>query len=122
MLDDALVPIAPFPHLLLFMRLNPCYAGRCSSTNGNEDKANNIISLNPCYAGRCSSTATTSVNPFDVLAVSILVMLDDALVLFGFILNGMIHLINVSILVMLDDALVLENRDYTDYQYVTELH
>ena len=69
-------------------------------------KAVQNYSLNPCYAGRCSSTATTSVNPFDVLAVSILVMLDDALVLFGFILNGMIHLINVSILVMLDDALV----------------
>ena len=56
MLDDALVLI-----LTILsdgtdnLRLNPCYAGRCSSTL----KKKKLImkrSLNPCYAGRCSST------------------------------------------------------------------
>ena len=37
-------------------------------------------SLNPCYAGRCSSTLISEVLMLDVYGVSILVMLDDALV------------------------------------------
>ena len=52
--------------------------------------------LNPCCAGRCSST-------IEKHACNIFTNI-------------------VSILVVLDDALVQRNRDYTDYQYVTELH
>ena len=62
-------------------------------------------SLNPCYAGRCSSTLISEVLMLDVYGVSILVMLDDALVrilLYLLISN----ICSVSILVMLDDALV----------------
>ena len=79
--DDALVLLKDSDLKFSRKSLNPCCAGRCSSTekttifcltmeevsilvvlddalvqneNGNEEKANN--SLNPCCAGRCSST------------------------------------------------------------------
>ena len=66
-------------------------------------------SLNPCYAGRCSSTLISEVLMLDVYGVSILVMLDDALVRIS--IDGFTGAGEVSILVMLDDALVL-GREY----------
>ena len=57
MLDDALVQIKAVVQAVVVPCLNPCYAGRCSSTFGTLNLME--ISLN----------------------VSILVMLDDALVL-----------------------------------------
>ena len=39
-----------------------------------------ILCLNPCYAGRCSSTHVSVQHGINIAGVSILVMLDDALV------------------------------------------
>ena len=56
MLDDALVHITAVTLPKgIDGRLNPCYAGRCSSTNV-KTEFNKAACLNPCYAGRCSST------------------------------------------------------------------
>ena len=61
-------------------------------------------SLNPCCAGRCSSTPV-KIDELNKTEVSILVVLDDALVRTGDgIDNESIN--EVSILVVLDDALV----------------
>ena len=62
-----------------------------------------LWSLNPCCAGRCSSTTSKVAQRF-TLIVSILVVLDDALVHEERQQN--IKTVLVSILVVLDDALV----------------
>ena len=56
MLDDALVPVGDIVKSNVDSSLNPCYAGRCSSTSHQHILNLNKKSLNPCYAGRCSST------------------------------------------------------------------
>ena len=38
-------------------RLNPCFNGRCTSTELSTTNSINIKSLNPCFNGRCTSTA-----------------------------------------------------------------
>ena len=65
-------------------------------------------SLNPCCAGRCSSTSCSTEQDSRMAAVSILVVLDDALVPVHSTYDHMY--ISVSILVVLDDALVLEKQ------------
>ena len=66
------------------------------------------FSLNPCCAGRCSSTdCGIDDNWLDVM-VSILVVLDDALVPLQ--IKNNLNSSGVSILVVLDDALVLEKQ------------
>ena len=62
-------------------------------------------SLNPCCAGRCSSTTLRMIKYGLTAIVLILVVLDDALVPVRVILNK--WWIPVLILVVLDDALVL---------------
>ena len=61
--------------------------------------------LNPYCAGRCSSTENGNEDKAKQHYVSILVVLDDALVLFE--TATMMQYYLVSILVVLDDALVL---------------
>ena len=135
MLDDALVLYEGYESLRSEVCLNPCYAGRCSSTSWTRFARMRAWSLNPCYAGRCSSTGTFGYDDIHIKSVSILVMLDDALVLTyekqrlatyycslnpcyagrcsstqlsTRVLTSYCHL--VSILVMLDDALVHYNH------------
>ena len=54
-LDDALV-LRQTKLIITFTCLNPCCAGRCSSTRIDVRKSPKTGSLNPCCAGRCSST------------------------------------------------------------------
>ena len=66
--------------------------------------------LNPCCAGRCSSTSFGASQDVNVGSVSILVVLDDALVHKPFISKRFMGL--VSILVVLDDALVQYSHNF----------
>ena len=59
MLDDALVQEFEFNDEPSLNSLNPCYAGRCSSTTNQTTNIRLAFGLNPCYAGRCSSTRET---------------------------------------------------------------
>ena len=80
MLDDALVHRGLL-ELELRVSLNPCCAGRCSSTVVSASlKHIKNASLNPCCAGRCSSTVHLLDWMSKEVEVSILVVLDDALV------------------------------------------
>ena len=90
--------------------LNPCCAGRCSSTRWRwMCLPLGRCSLNPCCAGRCSSTSTDQNWYRRDDRVSILVVLDDALVQeLG--IRGRVSKWTVSILVVLDDALVRYRR------------
>ena len=63
----------------------------------------NVTSLNPCCAGRCPSTRPRKVKTL-ICEVSILVVLDDALV--RSVQVFLQKMWRVSILVVLDDALV----------------
>ena len=81
-LDDALV----LNRILMNTKnyqgsLNPCCAGRCSSTWWSKTLYKRSWCLNPCCAGRCSSTGSSELISEYVEYVSILVVLDDALVL-----------------------------------------
>ena len=123
--------------------LNPCCAGRCSSTLWRlKSVFTKSRSLNPCCAGRCSSTdhlyfisyqvevsqsllCWTMLQYTRILSqacpgcnVSILVVLDDALVRTE---NGNEDKANitVSILVVLDDALV---RDLVSKRVTSRLN
>ena len=79
MLDDALVrKLLGFT--CKFFCLNPCCAGRCSSTRASLILLFISDCLNPCCAGRCSSTSSAAYNTMQRLVVSILVVMDDALV------------------------------------------
>ena len=69
------------------------------------------VCLNPCCAGRCSSTDMLSRSKEALETVSILVVLDDALVLSLITLWCDVQL-TISILVVLDDALVLWNQRF----------
>ena len=55
-LDDALVLIDKALFKYDLVGLNPCCAGRCSSTDTKELDYLGNTGLNPCCAGRCSST------------------------------------------------------------------
>ena len=79
MLDDALVHYESKTDYLFKYGLNPCCAGRCSSTIKNISMDCKTFSLNPCCAGRCSSTMKMEMR-IKQNNVLILVVLDDALV------------------------------------------
>ena len=103
-LDDALVPFRMIKYGLDAICLNPCCAGRCSSTVIYDIvDGGTTCSLNPCCAGRCSSTGR-NLSEAKSLEVSILVVLDDALVQYYTPCQADVS--KVSILVVLDDALV----------------
>ena len=60
--------------------LNPCCGGRCSSTVLMFETVSTPMCLNPCCGGRCSSTGVRTINCNRVLAVLILVVVEDVLV------------------------------------------
>ena len=81
MLDDALVLISNKSEWSMGVEgLNPCCAGRCSSTQVKKSLRVLLVCLNPCCAGRCSSTKMKMEMRTKQITVSILVVLDDALV------------------------------------------
>ena len=58
-LDDALVRSDELGLPFTTRCLNPCCAGRCSSTLAALNGKDKGLRLNPCCAGRCSSTKET---------------------------------------------------------------
>ena len=104
MLDDALVRSVVISWTINVTSLNPCCAGRCPSTQlVLIVSLFRLLSLNPCCAGRCPSTRPRKVKTL-ICEVSILVVLDDALV--RSVQVFLQKMWRVSILVVLDDALV----------------
>ena len=63
--------------------LNPCFNGRCTSTAGIMSCISCSKGLNPCFNGRCTSTLGINVPEINCYDVLILVLMEDALVLFN---------------------------------------
>ena len=104
-MEDALVPKAKSSLCRFSACLNPCFNGRCTST-AQEDSTykEGESSLNPCFNGRCTSTTTALLPVHSAQRVLILVLMEDALVLYHLAVIG--NREQVLILVLMEDALV----------------
>jgi len=59
---------------------NPCFGGFCSKTQQVKELRNELEQcFNPCFGGFCSKTEVRLNNLFELLSVSILVLVDFAL-------------------------------------------
>ena len=85
LMEDALVPKKKETSLNVYSKsLNPCFNGRCIRTRFSTYNSAASRSLNPCFNGRCTRTMTGIL--YEISSkVLILVLMEDALVLQGFV-------------------------------------